>query len=173
MNPRPQNLLTTEIGLFGAWIPEYVILIAAVPCPALWSFLKCRPRRVRPGYCRVCDYDLRATPDRCPECGTVTKDEPVKHPRWPFWLAFTLAYLFGLAVLDVMDDAFQQRLAGVHNDGAIVFLSLAASPLIAAAAGLLKRIWKRYNGISFAVWFAILTPLLIYLLWLAHDLLLA
>jgi hypothetical protein len=47
-----------------------IALTAALPVAWLASRVR-RRRRAAHGHCPACGYDLRATPDRCPECGTV------------------------------------------------------------------------------------------------------
>jgi hypothetical protein len=49
------------------------LLFAILPAVHLRGILRTR-RRNRAGLCPTCGYDLRATPDRCPECGAA----PVK-----------------------------------------------------------------------------------------------
>src|SRR5690606_32068140 len=47
-----------------------VIRVAAIVITKVITNLHAQ-RRQCDGRCRCCGYDLRATPDRCPECGTV------------------------------------------------------------------------------------------------------
>jgi hypothetical protein len=60
-------------------IPWWPLVLMFSILPALW--LRQRRKRLalmRRGYCATCGYDLRATPDRCPECGTVPDRSPVQ-----------------------------------------------------------------------------------------------
>lgn len=53
-----------------ARVPLWLLLVLAAPAPTMAAHrLLVARRRRRRGLCRVCGYDLRATSDRCPECG--------------------------------------------------------------------------------------------------------
>jgi hypothetical protein len=60
---------TTAVYFTGFAVPYWFLTLAAGAFPIFW--LRDCLKRTRPGYCATCGYDLRATPDRCPECGSV------------------------------------------------------------------------------------------------------
>jgi hypothetical protein len=54
------------------WVPMWFLagLFGVLPAMRAWSIVRGHKRR-RAQSCPTCGYDLRATPDRCPECGAV------------------------------------------------------------------------------------------------------
>ena len=57
---------------FIAGVSFFWLAGACAALPVWWLIDRSRRRRRERGHrCGKCGYDLRATPDRCPECGTV------------------------------------------------------------------------------------------------------
>jgi hypothetical protein len=54
-------------------VPYHALLALASVLPIVSLVRWRRSRRPAAGRCASCGYDLRATPDRCPECGTVPR----------------------------------------------------------------------------------------------------
>lgn len=79
MAPPPQS------GVVSVWhlqILHTMLILLFLPLP-LALCLASVVRWLRPPKtgCHVCGYDLRATPDRCPECGTKVTRKPTATPQ--------------------------------------------------------------------------------------------
>jgi hypothetical protein len=58
-------------------VPTWFAALLTAALPALWLGGKLR-RRYPPGHCNRCGYDLRASPDKCPECGTMAPPQAAR-----------------------------------------------------------------------------------------------
>jgi hypothetical protein len=59
-----------SVPYWAAWVMWLPLLYA----PIIWKRQireRVRRNRIRHGLCPDCRYDMRATPDRCPECGAI------------------------------------------------------------------------------------------------------
>jgi hypothetical protein len=67
-------VFSNSIWLFPGGLWHYWSLLTVSGVLSLlsgqWLFRERQLRKRKRGFCPKCGYDLRATPERCPECGT-------------------------------------------------------------------------------------------------------
>ena len=75
------GLRITRETLRGVATPlwAWVMLFAVLPVTKAHSYVRTRWRRARRGLCARCGYDMRASHERCPECGTPAPGAPHSH----------------------------------------------------------------------------------------------
>jgi len=70
-----RRLVVDGLVVHDRLCPSWFVALLTLTTPAAWSLARVRRQRTRKrldaGRCLTCGYDLRATPDRCPECGLV------------------------------------------------------------------------------------------------------
>jgi len=74
---RNQLGILGEYRLFRMYYPDAILPFLLLPAVALWRRHR-RNRRRADGMCVHCGYDLRASKDRCPECGAALPTTPPK-----------------------------------------------------------------------------------------------
>ena len=72
---------TSNASLERIIVPGWSLLLVMAALSACWLIFSWRRwrrtmRQIR-GQCQGCGYDMRATPDRCPECGTITRKKEI------------------------------------------------------------------------------------------------
>jgi hypothetical protein len=71
--PRERSNLHQRFDRMIVVVPDGWIVAALLILPVRYLILKLRSQKhFGPGRCAQCGYDIRATPQRCPECGTAT-----------------------------------------------------------------------------------------------------
>ncbi len=72
-----------RLGFFWRWgidrvliVPLWAAMLVSSVLPTAWLYHCRRYKRGHGGLCPACGYDLRATPDRCPECGAIPDARP-------------------------------------------------------------------------------------------------
>jgi hypothetical protein len=60
-----------------ARVPHLLAIGATAGPVVAWLLVRRRRRPFGPGLCGSCGYDLRASPGRCPECGSLTAPVPL------------------------------------------------------------------------------------------------
>ena len=76
INAKP-TIMMADLMVVATWsataVPLWPLMLAAAPAAISMYRNRRSVRWAREGRCRSCGYDLRETPDRCPECGRVVE----------------------------------------------------------------------------------------------------
>jgi hypothetical protein len=74
--------LLSGVGFMVIRIPLWALVLLLIAFPIWWRRYPRRLRRVPFGICPQCGYDLRASTERCPECGRIFT-EPILDAKPP------------------------------------------------------------------------------------------